>query len=278
MKNSKGRKIIQTTLNPNASNSGFEFYSKTKLSLKDIRREISYSKQTLELLQRTHYKTYPRLPQVSLEASLPLKGKLAQLLALRQSQRTVSRQLSFETLSEVLILGAGTISGILQREQRDNWKRTYPSAGARYPIETYVYCRNVSGLKRGIYHFNVKNNTLEVLTSDTYYLKRFEEGFPKSKLNTAAVTFVFTAVFQRNTVKYGPRGFRHMFIECGHIAQNIYLFCAEQKLPCCAIGGFSEDVLIEALDLYENNEVPLYALALGGEGRQRHGMKRAKTK
>jgi len=39
----------------------------------------------------------------------------------------------------------------------------YPSAGARYPLEIYVVILNSKEIPEGIYHYNVKWNTLELL-------------------------------------------------------------------------------------------------------------------
>ena len=42
--------------------------------------------------------------------------------------------------------------------------RTAPSAGALYPIETYVVIERVSGIEPGIYHFDVKGFQLETIS------------------------------------------------------------------------------------------------------------------
>jgi hypothetical protein len=41
--------------------------------------------------------------------------------------------------------------------------RSAPSAGALYPVETYIVANNVEGLEAGLYHYNVKGHILERL-------------------------------------------------------------------------------------------------------------------
>ena len=50
----------------------------------------------------------------------------------------------------------------------DKSKRFYPSAGARYPLEVYLGVFNVKNFFPGIYHYNVKWNTLELLCKGNF--------------------------------------------------------------------------------------------------------------
>lgn len=70
-------------------------------------------------------------------------------------------------------------------------------------------------------------------------------------------------IFPRTTLKYKERGWRYIFIETGHLAQNVYLLSTALNFNCCSIGGFIEDQIIKLLDLKENVEVPIYLIAVG---------------
>jgi SagB-type dehydrogenase family enzyme len=147
------------------------------------------------------------------------------------------------------------------QEDFNQTKRFYPSAGARYPIESYVIANNVNELEKGLYHYNIKNNELEMLLKNDLHINSSEIfGDEINKNNPNFI--ILTSVMSRTEVKYGVNAYRFSLLECGHIGQNIYLFSQKEKLGCCAIGGFDNNKLVNLLDL-SNNEIPLYCFSLG---------------
>jgi len=143
-------------------------------------------------------------------------------------------------------------------------RRPYPSAGARYPIETYVICvRGINSIDRGVYHYNPRYKYLELINT----LKSIDivkEIFGKSYFLNTSFFVIFTSIPSRVVEKYGYRGLGYMYIESGHMAQNLHLFAGVCKVNSCAIGGFLDTKLIKLLGLREGYEFPIYAVALGG--------------
>ena len=72
-----------------------------------------------------------------------------------------------------------------------------------------------------------------------------------------------TAVFSRNQMKYGERGYRYVLLEAGHIGQNMYLNAAALSLKCCALGGTIDSKLEKFLDIDGITESVVYAVAFG---------------
>ena len=70
----------------------------------------------------------------------------------------------------------------IQRVDHGYEFRTAPSAGALYPIETYLYVNNVEGLSQGIYHYNIEEHVLEQLN-----LGDFSHGFAEAALGQEMV-------------------------------------------------------------------------------------------
>ncbi|MBI4980232.1 SagB/ThcOx family dehydrogenase [Candidatus Woesearchaeota archaeon] len=210
---------------------------------------------------KVFWKTYPRLPQVPLiNTELNLQKKLQSVLLGRESSRDYNTPINFLELSALLNFSAG-LNGKGSKEQP---RRTYPSAGARYPIELYIFSAEIDGLDNGAYHYNVKQNTLELLISgavdeniNTILKTQHEDMFKK-----LSALVIFTTVISRTQIKYGSSAYPLSLIECGHIAQNIYLVSENLGLRCCAIGGFDTQHTSDILDLTEE-ELPLYGVVIG---------------
>jgi SagB-type dehydrogenase family enzyme len=74
---------------------------------------------------------------------------------------------------------------------------------------------------------------------------------------------VITAVPGRSLWKYGDRGYRYLLLEAGHAAQNLNLAAVEAGLGCCNLGGFFDEELAGLLLVDTEEEMPLYAVAVG---------------
>lgn len=74
--------------------------------------------------------------------------------------------------------------------------------------------------------------------------------------------FVFTAVYERTTKKYGKRGIPYVHIEVGHAAQNLFLQAQALGLSTVPVGAFRGDQLVEVLKLPASFQ-PLLLMPVG---------------
>ena len=81
-------------------------------------------------------------------------------------------------------------------------------------------------------------------------------------MEEGAIAFVFTAVYERTTVKYGDRGIRYVHIEVGHAAQNLCLQSTAMGLGAVTIGAFHDEQVAQLLKL-PRDEQPLYIIPVG---------------
>jgi SagB-type dehydrogenase family enzyme len=86
--------------------------------------------------------------------------------------------------------------------------------------------------------------------------------------NASLIVFI-TAVFERSVFKYGDRGYRFIFLEAGHVAQNINLVATALGLGSVNIGGFFDREIDEFLDLDGVTHSTIYMVAIGGTTNQR---------
>jgi len=206
---------------------------------------------------RIFYKTYPRLDQTKLAIGDVLEISIKESLLQRKSDREYSAPMNFTELSTIIYYSCGLLP-----ENKDS-KRMYPSAGARYPIECYVLSKSVDGISPGLYHYNVKNNTLESL-----FVGNIEKDIDeilttqKSLFEASSALVILTTVLSRTEIKYGVNAYNFSLIEAGHIAQNIYLVSTSLDVGTCAIGTLHRTAVNNLLDITEE-EIPLYGLVLG---------------
>jgi len=235
-----------------------EYYKSTK---------FNFDKQVLDpnlilpiTWTKIFHKAYLRFPSRKLELSDYKRnsGDFKTLILERETSRDLSGQINYETLSDLLFYSAGIKP--LKGQNPDSARRMYPSAGARYPLETYVVAENIPHLDKGIHHYNVKENTLEKLLSKDLQTDMIK--ILNSEMGKAPLFLILTGVLSRTETKYGTNAYRFALIESGHVGQNIYLLSQKFGLGCCAIGGFDNNKLTKLLDLTED-EVPLYLFAIG---------------
>lgn len=240
---------------------GKPYYAWEKFHQKTKRKSIAPfpdPSQWPESWTTTYFKEYPRLDQVILPEPTGLKNTLLEEAVLaRKSERRFSKTaLSLEQLSNFLFFSCGL------RDNKPPWtrNRTYPSPGARYPLEVYALSLN-SELPLGLYHYNLKSHSVEILLKlDSFDCSSF---FNQDWIQKAAIVILVSGIFERNTIKYGELGYRHVLEEAGHMGQNFYLVATALNLNVCAIGGYVDEKLNQLLDIDGIKETVIYALAFG---------------
>lgn len=211
--------------------------------------------------KEVNFKAYPRLPIIKLpQPNIDPKFPLKKGLLTRQSIRFYDKKpMSIQDVSNLLYFSCGI------RNPNPTWtgNRFYPSAGARYPLEVYPIILNVKGLKSGIYHYYLKAHALEELFISPKIKKRVLELFDASWVKRSAMIITISAIFYRNQVKYGERGYRHVLVESDHICQNMYLLCPALGLGCCNSGGFPDDKFNNLIDLDGQTESVISVMFVG---------------
>jgi len=185
---------------------------------------------------------------------------LWKLLLKRRSRReyTVNRSLKLNDLSALLWATQG-----LTAQFGDTFFRTAPSAGGLYPVETYLCVRAVDGLEEGIYHFRPGDYDLEFLKRGEFSTALTEAALQQTLILGAQVTFIWSAIIARGSWKYHQRAYRYIYLDAGHIAQNLYLAGEALGLGVCAVGAFYDDDVNRIMDLDGEEETVIYMAAVG---------------
>lgn len=207
--------------------------------LKRVNRVLAYhqaSKQTFDSFHTptpapdparrpSPYRIFPDHPKTALPTTLmdapadTLAVMEASLEALPDSW--VAPPQDLKTLASWLYMAAGQT-----RQWRDGptvrWLRTSPSSGGLYPYEIYVAAFGIGGLEPGFYHFNVREFSLRKLRDGPETLAQIKRGRPDLEfLKTAPAALLISTIFCRTTWQEGPRAYRSVLLDAGHLVQNL---------------------------------------------------------
>ena len=237
---------------------GKEFLEQTK---EKYYPETDQEKGLPRPLFELEYDSSIQLIQLPKPADIKLKDKnLRECIENRRSVREYSQKpLSMDELSYLLWCTQGV---------KDNTDkhilRTVPSAGARHPFETFILVKNVSGLKPGLYRFiGTKHALVEINLEENIAQKIKDACGGQDLYDTCAAVFIWAAVPYRMTWRYWERGYRYIFIDAGHVCQNLYL--AGESIDCgvCAVDSYDDDELDKLLGLDGENQFAVYMGVVG---------------
>ena len=194
------------------------------------------------------------------EPDLSSSPNLWEILRKRRSRRRfhTERTLSLESVTRLL----WAAQGATQSYGRTIF-RTAPSAGALYPVETYLSVRSVAGLAAGVYHFRPQAFDLEHLRDRDHSHDLARAALGQAMVAHAQLTFIWTAVMGRSRWKYRQRAYRYIYLDAGHIGQNVCLAAEAEGLGSCMIGAFFDDHVNALLGVDGSEETAIYLACVG---------------
>ncbi len=211
------------------------------------------------------YKVYENSKQIRLPAPQTQQGPgLWQLLNQRRSVRKFSgKAMSKEELSQILWAIQGVTEPGVPAYGEVIGLRTAPSAGGLYPVETYLGINNVTGIEPGMYHYCIEKGTLELINKGDYGEALARAALDQGMLAEGNVVIIWTAIFERSKWKYRQRAFRYVFLDAGHIAQNLALAVEGLGLGSCQVAAFFDDEVNHLLQIDGENESAIYLSVIG---------------
>ncbi len=251
-----------------------------------FQNETSYHRDSLEeheldwRSKPSIYKFYSYAPVVGLPSPLPMTAEdpapdLWTCVARRRSVRSFgATPLSLIELSRLLWASAGVTTSYITPHGQDFY-RAAPTAGALYPIETYVVANKIDGLEPGLYHYRVAGvDILErPIVEGSHSLEQLKTGDLRGEVSAAALdqlmcakagaVFLWTAVFSRSVWKYRERAYRYFYLDAGHMAAQLSLAAVAQGLGSCPIAAFYDDEVNALLGVDGETEGIVYMTAVG---------------
>ncbi len=187
-------------------------------------------------------------------------------IAARRSVREFSdAPLSREELSFLL----WATQGITAIQRDDNGRivqqfRAAPSAGARYPLETYIAVNRVAGLAPGLYRYRPNEHELIVVREASALPAKLQTAcYGEPFIGEAAVVFIWSAIPYRTEWKYAYISHRMIAIEAGHVCENLYLATESIGAGTCGVMAYHQPRVDELIGADGKDEFALYLACVG---------------
>jgi SagB-type dehydrogenase family enzyme len=224
----------------NVKSNGNGEYGRSQMNRKAVMILVVGTPFVILLIGLGFFFTNPYEPYIPLE-SPQLGGTRSieeSLLLLRPIDDFSDEPLTYPDLSQILWAAQGITDPV-------TGFRGVPSAGALYPLEVYVVIgeNGVASLEEGVYHFLPEVHGIEkTLEGDQRSALASATGNEEDQVSveTAPVSLVVTAVYERTTSKYREEGYRYVHLEVGHLAQNVFLQAIARDLGTTMVCLFNE--------------------------------------
>ena len=219
------------------------------------------------------YKSYPDSPVIALPTDFSLP-QLAALRAIAGEPESIADTINLRTVASLLYHSVGVIRKATHPTAGEVHYRAAASAGALYPVETYLVCQDLDGLNAGVYHFSPPEFSLRQLRAGDYrqilvQATGEEPAVTNSQLTQAPatqapVTLIFTTIFWRSAWKYRARGYRYCYWDTGTVVANLLAAATASGLSAQLIAGFVDTQLDQLLAIDGSREATACLVPLGG--------------
>lgn len=196
--------------------------------------------------------TVIQLPAPRLDGGASIERVLAERRSVRAHAR---RPVPLEDVAQLLWAAQGVT-------EPGRGLRTAPSAGATYPLETYLVAASVAGLEPGLYRYDPASHGLVPLRSGDLREALADASLRQASVATAPLSIVLAAVHARTEARYGGRAGRYVAMEVGTAAQNVALQAVSLGLGMVFVGAFRDDEVRRLLGLSADQD-PLAILPVG---------------
>jgi SagB-type dehydrogenase family enzyme len=160
------------------------------------------------------------------------------------NERKSTRQYSERELEPHILSGLLWAANGINREE--DGKRTAPSARDMREIDVYVIT------PQGAYLYIPEGHRAKLVKTGDF---RKEAAGRSEFAAKAPVILVFVANAKKMEKMDAAAKDAYAHIDCGYVSQNVYLYCASEKLATVALGGVDKAGMAKALNLKEDKVI-----------------------
>ena len=129
-------------------------------------------------------------------------------------------------------------------------------------IDLYIIVNSVENLKSGIYYFNKKRNSLEILKEGIFRNEAMHLGLDQDLPGDGSVCIFFMTNLEKILDKLGNRGYRAAQMEASIMGGRFYLAAYSQKVEATGL-TFYDDEVTEFFSPHSKNKNTMFMIVLG---------------
>jgi SagB-type dehydrogenase family enzyme len=190
-----------------------------------------------------------QLPEPNRTSPVSLEAAINTRRSTRQFADSAKSPLNYAQIGQLAWAG----QGITNKQQG---LRAAPSAGALYPIELYFVT------PEGIFIYNPEGHLLKQISSIDMRKQLSVAADGQGPVEDAACDIVIAGSARKIAPKYGNKAQKFMFLEAGHVAQNIQLQAVSLGLASLPVGSFEIRNVAKVCELTGELE-PLLIVCVG---------------
>jgi SagB-type dehydrogenase family enzyme len=198
-----------------------------------------------------------------------LTGEFPDVLLRRRTWRGFGRRPI--TRAQVATLLQLTFGATLHGQAEDGAHvlfKTSPSAGALHPTEAYLLAVNVTGIRKGLYHFSPRTSRLHLVRGGATADQLVEYLSGQWWYGDAAALVLMTSVVSRVWTRYPhARAYRSVLLDAGHLCQTFCLVATWMKLAPFCTQALADSRIERDLGIDGVGEVLIYAAGVGSKPR-----------
>lgn len=252
----KKKILVDTILTPQEI-----FFKQLKLFQGDYDEEIMFDAEKLSKFKEKELHRHPDGMNGS-QIQLIHNTEYHKYLSERETHRmfATDRIMSFQKFSNLLSIYKQKD----QRNQNNDIRYYYASAGGLYPLDIYLYVKadRVENLKQGIYYYSPVNNSISaineniVIPNDVHFYTN-REIFDESAIS---IFYIFNS--EASMPKYGGMGYYYALIDTGIMVEVLTQVAEENDIGLCSIGDMNFQKIEEHFHL-SANQVLLHTVEVG---------------
>ena len=218
------------------------------------------------------HKELAGIKKIQLETNFPaITNPISEVINNRTSIRDFKRlALSLEKLSVLLHQACGVRGTILAYNRRDVALRNFPTPGGLQCTEFYLVINEIEDVPQGLYHYNSRQNCLELLERGNFRWRVVNCCPSHEWLAEASIVIFIAPDISRFIWKYGVcKSYRLAHLETGIASQNLHLVATALGLGSCMVFGFDDERTDALLGLNGRQEFTTLLVAVGNKSTRR---------